>query len=131
MTVRLLDDVQKRTIAVCYTDGAGSETLAQFYGVSRRTIQRVLVEQGVARTPSKPDRVQVARFVVTPVTPEDVAGTPTPVTPTPAAPLQQRAENLSMAIEMLPEPSWLEKSIATIKRAVDKLFTRTNDQSTR
>ena len=51
MTVKCLDQDQKNFIAAGYREGVfDSDELAIMHGVSRRTIQRVLLECGVARS---------------------------------------------------------------------------------
>lgn len=50
MTVKCLDDEAKNFIAAAYREGVyDSEELAKLHDVSKRTIQRVLVELGVNR----------------------------------------------------------------------------------
>jgi hypothetical protein len=50
MTVKILNDESKNFIAAAYRERVyDSEELAQRYFVSKRTIQRVLVEMGVNR----------------------------------------------------------------------------------
>ena len=49
MTVRIINDIQKNNIAYLFTFAkVPVKVLAQDYKVSRRTINRVLVEMGVA-----------------------------------------------------------------------------------
>ena len=63
MTVKCLPDIDKTEIAQLYASKLmSSDDLAKCYSVSRRTINRVLVEQGVART-----RVYKGRTFVEPV----------------------------------------------------------------
>jgi hypothetical protein len=63
MTVKCLPENEKQEIAELYAAKlCSSDDLAQVYSVSRRTINRVLVEMGVART-----RVHKGRTVVEPI----------------------------------------------------------------
>lgn len=66
MTVKCLPEIDKIEIAQLYASKLmSSDELSKSYSVSRRTINRVLVEQGVART-----RVYKGRTIVEPVAPE-------------------------------------------------------------
>lgn len=65
MTVKCLNDIEKACIAYNYVHaGASSEELAKENNVSPRTINRVLVEKGVARTPKRKPKVIPAAPVV-------------------------------------------------------------------
>jgi hypothetical protein len=107
MTVKKVNEQEKAMIAHMYAYGStGSDELALKYGVSRRTINRVLVEMGVARTrrvKPKPTPVEQPTPVVVPV-----------------------AEPAPVQIEMFPEQTFFEKSIALFKRIIAKLFSQTN-----
>ena len=60
MTVKCLNETTKSYIAHAYVhENASTDDLAKYNHVSTRTINRVLVEMGVARTPNrKPRTVQ-------------------------------------------------------------------------
>lgn len=101
MTVKKVSALEKPIVAHFYVhENESTESLALKYGVSRRTINRVLVEMGVARTP----RVKLKS---------------TPV----VVPVEQP---LPIQIEMFPEQTFFEKSIALFKRIIAKLFPQTN-----
>lgn len=64
MTVKCLPDHDKSEIAQLYAAKlCDSDTLAKSYGVSRRTINRVVVEQGVNRIRVCKPRVQPPVYV--------------------------------------------------------------------
>ena len=81
MTVKCLDQDQKDFIAAAYRERVfESDELATMHGVSRRTIQRILLECGVARSRvfkgRKPKTVQPSA----PYVPNPVMEQPLPVT---------------------------------------------------
>lgn len=79
MTVKCLNETVKTYIAHAYVhENASTDELARFNNVSPRTINRVLVEQGVARTPNRKPRTEQSAASVTPV--EQIA----PVAPAPS-----------------------------------------------
>jgi transposase-like protein len=95
MTVRLPHE-HKTHIAHLYAhENASSEDIARQYTVSQRTVQRVLLEMGVARTPKRTEKIT------------------TPVIEQPA--------QLELPIEMYPELTWYERSIGVLKRTINKL----------
>ena len=100
MAVKKVSPLEKPIVAHFYVhENESTESLALKYGVSARTINRVLVEMGVARTPrAKPK--------------------PTPV----VVPI----ESAQLQIEMFPEQSFFDKSVAMFKRIIAKLFPQTN-----
>lgn len=100
MTVRLPFE-HKTHIAHLYAhENESTLSIALKYGVSPRTINRVLVEMGVARTPRlKPKAIPVALPATEPV---------------------------QIQIEMFPEQSFLQKSVALFKRIIAKLFPPTH-----
>lgn len=106
MTVRLPIE-HKAHIAHLYVhENESTLSIALKYGVSPRTINRVLVEMGVARTPKiKPKATTVAQ--------------PTPV-------VEPVIEPVQLQIEMFPEQSFLQKSVALFKRIIAKLFSPTH-----
>lgn len=64
MTVKCIDDESKTVIASLYSSKQyGSDDLGIMYGVSARTIQRVLVERGVNQVRNYPPRFLGARQV--------------------------------------------------------------------
>lgn len=107
MTVKKIPYEHKAHVAHCYVhENQSTAEIALAYSVSARTINRVLVEMGVARTPRikpKPTPVVEATPVVVPV-----------------------AEPAPLQIEMFPEQSFFEKSVALFKRIIAKLFPQTN-----
>jgi hypothetical protein len=91
MTVKILNDESKNFIAAAYRERVyDSEELAQRYFVSKRTIQRVLVEMGVNRVRKyrgrKADPTQMPIQMFEPDS-QDIQIPETPA-PTLSAPLQ-------------------------------------------
>lgn len=87
MTVKILNDESKNFIAAAYRERVyDSEELAQRYFVSKRTIQRVLVELGVNRVRKYTGRkADPAQMPITMVEPDEIVidETPAPALPKP------------------------------------------------
>lgn len=106
MSVRILTDIQKNIIAQFYSEKTYTTSeLAQQYHVSRRTIQRVLVEQHVARTPKQTERK-----------PKTVTA--------PAVDLLTPEKQIPLQFE--PELSFIQKSVQLFKQLIAKLFPTLN-----
>lgn len=103
MTVKKVKELEKPMVAHLYVhENESSDSLALKYGVSRRTINRVLVEMGVART---------RRFMPKPIAPVVITAA--------------SEQPIPMQIEMFPEQSFIQKSVALFKRIIAKLFPKT------
>lgn len=99
MTVKCVHDSEKAEIAQLYTSKlCSSDDLGKAYGVSKRTINRVLVEQGVNRVRAPSIRSQ-----------------PTPV------PVQAPAELPITMIEPEPQPFFF-RIAQSVKGAFVQLF---------
>ena len=94
MTVKILNDESKNFIAAAYHERVyDSEELAQRYFVSKRTIQRVLVEMGVNRVRKYHGRkADPAQMPITMVEPDEIIidETPAPTLPKPPESLMAR-----------------------------------------
>ncbi len=106
MSVKILTEIQKNVIAQFYSEKTYSTSeLAQQYHVSRRTIQRVLVECHVARTPRLVERKPktITAPAVNVLTPEK-----------------------QIPLQFEPELSFIQKSVQLFKQLIAKLFPTTN-----
>lgn len=94
MTVKCLDDEAKNFIAAAYREGVyDSEELAKLHEVSKRTIQRVLVELGVNRARAFHGRKpRDSQMPITMVEPDEIIidETPAPTLPKPPESLMAR-----------------------------------------